>query len=75
MEEYIVENNADPTSTHVAGHNWLSDLTEEELKKMQGGYQPAPEDDNAPVHEVKEGDQLLGDINWQGGKCVTPVKD
>ena len=34
-EIYIVKNNADPKSTHTAGHNFMSDFTEEELKNAK----------------------------------------
>jgi hypothetical protein len=35
-ELYIIKNNSDPESTHRAGHNFLSDLMEEEFEKMMG---------------------------------------
>ena len=53
MEKYILQNNADPKSTHVAGHNYLSDFTEAEFSKMLG-FIEEPESD----HQV-EADEVL----------------
>jgi len=44
VEEYILENNADPKSTHVAGHNHLSDSTEAEFSKMMGAFERSESD-------------------------------
>jgi len=42
-DAYILKNNADPESTHVAGHNHLSDYTEAEYEKMLGARQAEPD--------------------------------
>jgi len=49
-DEYIVRNNADPTSTHVAGHNHLSDSTEAEFVKMLGAHGDLESAQQADVH-------------------------
>jgi len=57
-EEYIVRNNADPTSTHVAGHNHYSDYTEAEFEMMLGAREDPQSDLEAVVHQVTEDEQL-----------------
>jgi len=73
VEEYILENNADPKSTHVAGHNHLSDSTEAEFSKMMGAFERSESDHKTEVHEVTE-ESLGASKNWTGS-CSTPVKN
>merc|ERR1712166_841532 len=73
-DAYIVANNANPKSTHVASHNPLSDSTEKEFTKMLGTSEKSESDHSALEHEVLEGEILTGTKNWTGS-CSTPVKD
>jgi len=72
-DEYIVRNNADPTSTHVAGHNHMSDYTEAEFEKMMGVREDPQSDLQAATHQVTD-EKLSSSKNWTG-KCSTAVKN
>jgi len=73
-DAYIVANNANPKSTHVASHNPLSDSTEKEFSKMLGTSEKSESDHHAEEHQMLEGEILTGTKNWTGS-CSTPVKD
>ena len=73
IDAYIVENNADPKSTHTAAHNFLSDSTEAEYQKLLGTREQSESDHHAGQHEVT-GEILGATKNWTGS-CSTPVKD
>ena len=75
MDKFIKETNADETQTHVAGHNHLSDLTEEEYNSMLGLR-------NVTHPEMRE-DAIVADSSanlptswdWREQGMVTPVKN
>ena len=73
LDAYIIANNADPKSTHVAGHNHLSDSTQAEYEKMLGTREQSESDHHADQHVVT-GEKLGASKNWTGS-CSTPVKD
>jgi C1A family cysteine protease len=73
IDAYIVENNADPKSTHTAAHNFLSDSTEAEYQKMLGAREQSESDHHAEQHIVT-GEILSATKNWTGS-CSTVVKD
>jgi C1A family cysteine protease len=72
-DAYIVANNADKNSTHVAAHNHLSDSTQAEFEKMLGGRERSESNHKAEVHSYN-GEKLAASKDWRGS-CSTPVKD
>lgn len=70
-EEFIQESNAKST-THVAGHNFLSDLTKAEKSSRLGlsnMHVEAPK--NIKTRNVTSADS----VDWRDEGAVTPVKD
>jgi hypothetical protein len=72
-DAYIIANNADKTSTHVAGHNHLSDSTQAEFDKMLGALAQPESDPEVEVHSYN-GEKLGNSKDWTG-KCSTPIKN
>jgi len=72
-DAYIKENNASD-STHVAGHNKLSDYTEAEIAKMMGTTK-AIEASQVDAEVFSSTATPNGSKNWADGSCVTAVKD
>merc|ERR1712051_258720 len=71
-EEFILAINADPSSTHVAGHNQFSDWTHEEYKQLLG-YKPELKSTETKTAVWTPTDST--GINWVTKGAVTPVKD
>jgi len=69
-DEYILANNTDPKSTHVAGHNHLSDSTEAEFKKLLGARQHSEADH--PVVENQVSDHQVTDVKFSGINWTGP---
>jgi C1A family cysteine protease len=70
--DIIQTHNADPTNTHLLGHNFLSDYTQAEKAALRG-YKQAPKP-NGPVL-VHDGSVLPNAVDWVTAGKVGPVKD
>jgi C1A family cysteine protease len=76
IEKFIIKNNSNPESTHEAGHNHLSDYTEEELDKMMGLKDIPIIDENAPLFTSQHPEvSVVEEWDWTNEGCVGPVKD
>ena len=71
-DAFIKESNADPTQTHVAGHNQFSDWSHAEYKSILGYVRG--ERDTRKVKIFEEGANA-DSLDWRTKGAVTPVKD
>jgi C1A family cysteine protease len=61
-KDYELETiNANPENTFTVGHNFLSTMTEEEIKRFKGGIE---EEDNREI-TVHSEDNLLESVDWR----------
>ena len=73
----IEEINANPEHTFTVGHNFLSDMTKEEKKRMLGfrGVQHMLGSDGADNIVVLPEDNLADSVDWRTKGAVNPVKN
>lgn len=72
--------NSNPERTSTVGHNFLSDMTEQEQKQLRGlNMEDSAEKIDAPLHQV--GDTMADTVDWcsttnskNANKC-TPIKN
>jgi len=72
--EFIAEHNADPTNSHVVGHNQFSDRTYDEMKKMLG-FIPRTEAEWANIQTVELPEASANSVDWRDKGAVTGVKN
>jgi C1A family cysteine protease len=71
-DEIIKTHNADPTETHVLGHNFLSDYTEAEKAKLRG-LKGEPKTNGQKL--VSNGAPIPNAVDWVTAGKVGPIKD
>ena len=73
IDKFIEEWNADPENTSTVGHNFMSDWTAAEKKRLNGigPLKDAPK--NVPVFKADANQALPTSVNWAQAGAVTPV--
>ena len=78
---FVKEWNSQPNQTSTVGHNFISDMTEEEKKGLRGLLEDGTERVEAPLHQVLPGDTYDNTIDWctttnpKGVSKCTPIKN
>jgi C1A family cysteine protease len=74
IDKFIEEWNADTSNTSTVGHNFMSDWTSEEKKRLNGLAQAPKEiSKDVPVFKADANQVLPGTVNWWTAGAVTPV--
>lgn len=75
VEKFIQEWNANKENTSTVGHNFLSDWTAEEKKRLNGygGERPVPKE--AGIHQLDENQTAPTSVNWVTTGNVGAVQD
>lgn len=71
-DKEIEAHNADANNTHTVGHNFLSDRTFDEVKRMNG-FKPSSKKEDNTYYFSEEG--LEASVDWRTKGAVTPVKN
>jgi C1A family cysteine protease len=74
-DEFIEKWNANKENTSTVGHNFLSDWTAEEKKRLNGygGERPVPAE--ALIHTMDENQTVPASVNWVTAGNVGAVQD
>jgi C1A family cysteine protease len=68
-------NNPDSEWTHTAGHNFMSDLTDEEINALMTLQTPPEVPEMTVFEEAEESVEFGGSKDWRTSNCVNDVQN